>query len=110
MPIFDNYLSLFTMYMLDFINPTHSKTITLTISQFLSNTQDLGAIGIFYLLFVFTLFFNNYEYIVNKIYNTKKRPIYKMFFLYLSFLILIPVLFMLFIFTLSILKIIYLHK
>lgn len=104
MSIFDNYLSLFTMYMLDFINPTHSKTITLNISKFLSNTQDLGAIGIFYLLFVFTLFFNNYEYIVNKIYNKKKRPIYKMFFLYISFLILIPVLFMLFIFTLSIFK------
>ena len=104
MPIFDNYLSLFTVYMLDFINPTHSQTITLNISKFLSNTHDLGAIGILYLLAVFTLFFNNYEYIVNKIYNKKKRPIYKMFFLYLSFLILIPMLFMLFIFTLSIFK------
>ena len=61
MPIFDNYLSLFTVYMLDFINPTHSQTITLNISKFLSNTHDLGAIGILYLLAVFTLFFNNYE-------------------------------------------------
>lgn len=104
MPIFDSYLALFTIYMLDFINPTHSTTIASTVSEFLSNTNQLGSIGIFYLLFVFTLFFNNYEEIVNKIFNTQKRPLYKMFFLYISFLILIPMMFMLFILTSSILK------
>jgi len=101
MPTFDSYLELFTIYLLDIINPTHSTAITSGIQEFLSNTNELGSIGIFYLLFVFTLFFNNYEEVVNKIYNTKKRPLHKMFFLYLSFLILIPILFMLFIFTSS---------
>jgi len=104
MSIFDNYLSLFTIYILDFINPTHSKTITTTLNNFLSNINDLGSIGIFYLLFVFTLFFNNYEDIVNKIYQTKKRPIYKMFILYIGFLILIPLIFVLFVLTSSIFK------
>lgn len=99
--IFDNYLSLFTIYILDLINPTHSVQIASALTKFLSNTNELGSIGIFYLLFVFTLFFNNYEDIVNKIFNTRKRPIYKMFFLYISFLILVPLLFMLFILATS---------
>jgi membrane protein len=102
LPIFNNYLALFTTYILDLVNPTHSKTIELTMQGFLSNTNELGFIGLFYLLFVFTLFFNNYEDIVNKIFNTTKRPIYKMFFLYISFLILIPILFMVFVLASSI--------
>ena len=103
-PAFENHISLFTLYLLDFINPTHSTQIASSISEFLSNSNDLGSIGIFYLLFVFTLFFNNYEDIVNKIYNVEKRPIYQMFFLYLSFLILIPMLFILFVLTTTFLK------
>jgi membrane protein len=104
MPIFTNYLELFTIYTLDFMNPTHSTAIASTINEFLSNTNKLGSIGIFYLLFIFTLFFNDYEYIVNKIHNVRKRPVYKMFFLYLSFLILIPLIFILFILASAIFK------
>ncbi len=104
LPVFDSYLELFTKYILDLINPTHSTTIASAIKEFLSNTNELGSIGIFYLLFVFTLFFNNYEEIVNKIHNTTKRPLYKMFLLYISFLILIPILFIIFILASSILK------
>ncbi len=104
LPIFNSYLESFTLYILDFMNPTHSTMVTSTISEFLSNSNQLGSIGIFYLLFVFTLFFNNYEDIVNKIFNTKKRPIYKMFFLYIGFLILLPLMFILFVLASSILQ------
>ncbi len=104
LPIFDNYLALFTLFILDFLNPTHSQAVAQTIQGFLSNIDELGNIGIFYLLFVFTLFFNNYEEVVNKIHNTQKRPIYKMFFLYLSFLILIPLIFIVFILASSFLN------
>jgi membrane protein len=44
------------------------------------------------------MFFKDYEYIINKIYGVKSRAIYKLFFMYLGFLILIPVLFFIFIF------------
>ncbi len=104
MSVFDNYLTMFTFYLLDVLNPIHSEDITTTISTFLSNSNDLGSIGIFYLLFVFTLFFNNYEDIVNKIFQTKKRPIYKMFFIYLTFLFLLPMMFVLFVLTSSVIK------
>ena len=104
MPIFNSYLTLFTVYLLDFINPNLSSDVASTISQFLSNSNELGSIGIFYLLFVFTLFFNNYEDIVNKIFQTKKRPIYKMFLLYISFLMILPMMFALFVLASSVLK------
>lgn len=98
MPSFQDYQKLLMDYILDFINPTHSQSLSLSIDKFLQNTDKLGTIGIFYLLFVFTMFFRDYEYIINKIYGTQTRAVYKLFFLYLSFLILIPIMFIAFIF------------
>lgn len=98
LPIFQSYADLLLIYLLDFINPIHSKTITESINSFLVNTDKLGTIGIFYLIFVFTMFFRDYENIVNKIYKTNKRALYKIFILYLSFLIMIPFIFLVFLF------------
>ncbi len=98
MPSFQDYQTLLMNYILDFINPTHSESLSSSLDKFLQNTDKLGSIGIFYLLFVFTMFFRDYEYIINKIYGTQTRAIYKLFFLYLSFLIFIPIVFIAFIF------------
>ena len=92
-PAVSQHLDTITLYILDFINPTHSTTLTSQLEKFLANTEKLGLIGIIYLLFVFTMFFKDYEYIVNKIHGVNSRAIYKSFFLYFSFLILIPILF-----------------
>ena len=94
---FEQHTALLMSYIVDFINPTHSSTIANFLDKFLENTDKLGSIGIFYLLFVFTMFFRDYEHIINKIYGTKTRAIYKLFFLYLGFLILIPILFVVYI-------------
>lgn len=104
-PTFANHLDLIMMYILDFINPTHSETLSNFLNDFLANTNKLGNIGIFYLLFVFTLFFKDYEYVVNKIYGTKTRAVYKLFFMYLGFLILIPLLLVIFLFISTITQI-----
>jgi len=98
MPVFSQNADVITLFILDYINPTHSETLSKQLSSFLSNSSELGNIGIFYLLFVFTMFFKDYEYIINKIYGVKSRAIYKLFFMYLGFLILIPILFFIFIF------------
>ncbi len=98
LPAFQSYADLLLIFLLDFINPTHSETLAKSLNSFLVNTDKLGTIGIFYLLFVFTMFFRDYEHIVNKIYGTKKRSIYKVFILYLSFLIMIPISFLVYVF------------
>jgi len=94
---FSQYLGDIMTYIFDFINPTHSEELSSFISTFLENTNKLGTIGIYYLIFVFTMFFKDYEYVVNKIHNSKPRAIYKLFFLYLGFLIIIPILFAVFV-------------
>ena len=97
-PAFSQYLDTMILYILDFINPTHSDEFSSQIGKFLANTQKLGLIGIGYLLLVFTMFFKDYEYIVNKIHGVRSRALYKSFLLYLSFLIVIPILFVVFTF------------
>lgn len=90
---FDQYIALLMKYVLETLNPTHSESFISSIKNFLSNANELGNIGLIYILFVFTMFFNDYEYIVNKIHETKKRPLFKAFFIYLVLLILLPLLF-----------------
>jgi len=99
MPMFAEYIDSMMLYILDFINPTHSEALSSSISDFLTNTNKLGDIGLIYLVFVFTMFFKDYEYIVNKIYGTPVRALYKLFFLYLGFMIFTPILFVAFLFV-----------
>ncbi|HIP13379.1 MAG TPA: YihY family inner membrane protein [Arcobacter sp.] len=96
-PIFSSNIDLLMLYVLDFINPTHSSEVTNAITHFLKNIDQLGSLGIFYLIFVFTMFFKDYEYIVSKIHKTKKRSFIALVSLYISFLLLIPITFVLFI-------------
>jgi len=72
-PLFSEYKDLLTLFVLDFINPTHSEMVSQKLQSFLVNIEDLGSLGLIYLLFVFTMFFQDYEHIINKIHNTKKR-------------------------------------
>jgi membrane protein len=90
---FDNYLEIFTTYIFDIINPTHSEDIINSLKNYISNSNQLGTIGIVYMLFVFIMFFKDYEYIVNKIHKTKRKPIHISFIFYSVFLVLIPIIF-----------------
>jgi len=104
LPDFKSHLDLLMFYIMDFVNPTHSQSLAIQIDKFLTNTDKLGDIGIFYLLFVFTMFFRDYEHVVNQIFGTPTRPIYKLFFMYIGFMLLIPILFVLFVFLSTLAK------
>ena len=73
---FSKYLELFTNYVLEILNPSHSETFVDIFKSFISNSDKLGTIGIIYMLFVFTMFFKDYEYIVNKIHKTNSKIIF----------------------------------
>lgn len=90
---FNQYLDLVTIYMLDFLNPSHSDNFIKLFKGFISNSNKLGNIGIVYMLFVFTMFFKDYEYIVNKIHKTKRKSIHISFLFYLSFILILPIVF-----------------
>ncbi len=92
---FDSYLEVFTNFLFDFLNPTHSNEIVDSLKKYISNSNQLGFIGILYMLFVFIMFFKDYDYIVNKIHETHRRAIYKSFFIYLVLFIIFPAIFVL---------------
>jgi membrane protein len=79
------YLDMFTN-IFNFLNPTHSDEIIDTLKNYISNSDKLGFVGIFYMLFVFIMFFKDYEYIVNKIHKTKRKYIQFIFYIFYSFL------------------------
>ena len=54
-PYFASQIDLLMVYLYDFINPTHSQQVTLTIQGALENINKLGNIGIVYLFFMFIL-------------------------------------------------------
>lgn len=88
--IIQGYLDIFIKYTFDILNPTHSKEFMNTFKNYLSNSDKLGWLGILYMLFVFIMFFKDYEYIVNKIHHAKRKPLLTSFFFYLFFLVTLP--------------------
>ncbi|OUR69968.1 trehalose-6-phosphate synthase [Arcobacter sp. 31_11_sub10_T18] len=98
---FSQYLDLFTNYVLEILNPSHSEGFVKIFKSFISNSDKLGTIGIVYMLFVFTMFFKDYEYIVNKIHKAKRKSLHASFFFYLSFIITLPIIFTSYIFLTS---------
>jgi membrane protein len=88
--IFASQIQMLLFYVLDFVNPTHSQEVVASIESFLVNIDKLGTLGLFYLIFVFTMFFKDYENIVSKIHQTENRSFMAMSFLYISFIFIIP--------------------
>lgn len=88
--IVQDYSEVFIKYTFDILNPTHSKEFINTFKNYISNSNKLGFLGILYMLFVFIMFFKDYEYIVNKIHHAKRKPLLQSFFFYLIFLVTLP--------------------
>lgn len=92
-PEFNNYLDIFINYIFNMINPTHSTEIIDALKNYVSNSGKLGFLGIIYMLFVFIMFFKDYEYIVNKIHRAKRKSIQFSFIFYSLFLSALPLVF-----------------
>ncbi len=70
--------------------PTQSKEIMESINTFIANSDKLGYVGAFYVTFAAIMFFKNYDYIVNDIFELPSRGILKSIKTYLLLIILLP--------------------
>ena len=70
--------------------PTQSKVIMDNINTFIQNSDKLGYVGAFYVTFAAIMFFKNYDYIVNDIFELPSRGIVKSIKTYLLLIILLP--------------------
>lgn len=98
---FEVHLETFIAFTIDILNPTHSEQFIEFFKSFISNSNKLGYLGIVYMLFVFTMFIKDYEYIVNKIHKSKRKSIHASFFFYLILLIALPIVFTIFLIVVS---------
>ena len=70
--------------------PTQSKHIMDSINTFIANSDKLGYVGAFYVTFAAIMFFKNYDYIVNDIFELPSRNIADAIKTYLILIITLP--------------------
>lgn len=70
--------------------PTQSKEIMHYLNTFIANSDKLGLVGAFYVTFAAIMFFKNYDYIVNDIFELPIRGVVKSVKTYLILIVLLP--------------------
>ena len=91
LPYFDNVYQNVQELIFANIMPTESKEIMANINIFIENSDKLGKVGFFYVTFAAIMFFKNYDYIVNDIFETPKRTIWESIKTYMVLIIVLPV-------------------
>jgi len=92
MPMFNPVYANIKTLIFSNLMPTDSKIVMEYINNFIASTDKLGYMGIVYVLFAVFMFFKNYDYIVNDIFDAPCRPMWGTFKTYILLLLLIPVL------------------
>jgi len=90
LPSFDSFYEHIKNFLFSHILPSHQEAIEQYINQFLSNSSHIEIMGIVYVLFTSIMFFQSYEYIVNKIFNSKPRSFWNSLTLYWTMITLLP--------------------
>ncbi|MDQ1363476.1 MAG: rane protein [Pseudomonadota bacterium] len=65
---FAMYYSSIKQFLLMNLIPANTVTVSAYLDEFLENSKNMGAVGLFYIFLSSVLFFNNYQYVVNKIF------------------------------------------
>ncbi len=86
----EHYESIKT-FIIQNLMPVHSESVTTYIDGFLRNSVQLGVFGTIMVFVASMLFFDNYEYIVNKIFHVERRSIWESITTYWTLLTLTPV-------------------
>ena len=73
LPLFEEVYIDIQSLLFENLMPTHSKEILTHINGFVENSGKLGMVGVIYVLFASLMFFKNYDYIVNDIFECERR-------------------------------------
>ena len=92
MPLFDSVYQNIEKLIFSNLMPTDSKIIMTHINNFIASTDKLGYIGAIYVSFAVLMFFKNYDFIVNDIFDVPSRTIWQALKTYLLLLFIIPLL------------------
>ena len=92
MPLFDTVYDKVQKLIFSNLMPTDSKVIMEYINTFIANSDRLGYMGALYVTFAAIMFFKNYDYIVNDIFDTPSRTVWEAVKTYMLLVVAIPVL------------------
>ena len=91
LPSFSEYYEKIQGFIFSNLMPVNSDTVMYKINGFLANSSKMGAIGFVAILISSLLFFQNFEYIANKIFHAKKRTLWQSITTYWTLLTLTPI-------------------
>lgn len=88
--IFSDYYEMLKNFIFSTLLPIHHESVSHNIDTFMSNTSSLGIIGIIFVFYVSIMFFDDFEYVINKIFNRKPRDFFHSISIYLVLTVVIP--------------------
>ncbi|MEA1917471.1 MAG: YihY family inner membrane protein [Campylobacterota bacterium] len=91
MPGFDEHMINIKGFIFENLLPGNSESVSKYIDEFLKNSVKVGVTGFVSVIVASMLFFQNYEYIVSKIFRTKVRGIWDSITTYWTLLTLTPI-------------------
>ena len=92
MPLFSEVHQNIEKLIFSNLMPTDSKLVMEYINNFIASTGKLGILGTIYVLFAVFMFFKNYDFIVNDIFDTCSRSFWHAVKTYMLLLLIIPLL------------------
>jgi membrane protein len=90
MPFFDSVYAQIHALISQNLLPPHSETVMAYVDRFVENAGRMGLLGTGYILFAAIMFFRDYDYVVNDIFETPKRRLLKAIRTYAILLLLAP--------------------
>ncbi len=90
MPVFDNIYSRVHDMLAQNLLPTNSKVIMEYVDKFVANAGKMGLMGTGYVLFAAIMFFRDYDYVVNDIFDLPRRKLLKAIRTYAFLILLVP--------------------
>ncbi len=91
LPSFSEYYENIKIFIFSNLMPVNSEAIMNYIDGFLQNSVKMGVMGFAMILVASLLFFQNFEYIANKIFHAKKRTLWESITTYWTMLTLTPI-------------------
>ena len=91
LPIFDDVYREIQALLFENLMPTNSEEILTYINTFVANSGKLGMMGVIYVLFASMMFFKNYDYIINDIFECERRSFWSSISVYWTLVTLTPI-------------------
>ncbi len=88
--IFEPYLQHIKDFIFNAIIPVQREYIQSNIDTFMQNAYKMGILGFVFVIYVSVMFFDDFEYVVNEIYNIRPRRFLHSISIYLVLLIMMP--------------------